>query len=424
MRLRALLLLLLFCCSSVMAQRLSPLATAPDWSRLEAFQETMTAGEFRALLEKVYAPGDAAAGVIEVRESEAVIFKRLTPPETMILRFAKEAAPAKEIARWWRPAASLGPAPAGKPLAGVRIALDPGHIGGEWAAMEERHFRAGEEKPVREGDMTLLVAQLAAPQLRALGAEVSLVRDAAKPASPFGVDALRAPARDELRLLGVADARENYEGPRDPLKMNTVQGQAERLFYRVAEIRERARRVNRTLRPDLAVCIHFNADDWSDPENPVFTERNDLHLLVNGCYSAGELRFDDQRFEMLLRLLGRTHREELAASAPVASALAAATGLPAFQYTSGAAVKAGGNDFLWARNLLANRLFECPVIFLEPYRMNHAETYARIQAGDYEGTREVAGTMRPSIFREYADALVAGLRAYFSTARQADSVPK
>jgi hypothetical protein len=204
-----------------------------------------------------------------------------------------------------------------------------------------------------------------------------------------------------------------------------VQWQAEKLFYRVAEIRERARRVNGKLRPDLVVCIHFNADDWSDPESPVFTERNDLHVIVNGCYSAGELRLDDQRFEMLLRLLSRSHAQELAAAAPVAAALAKATGLPAFQYPSANAVKAGGNEFLWARNLLANRLFDCPVVFLEPYRMNHAQTYARIQAGDYEGEREVAGKMQRSIFREYADGLAAGLRDYFSAARQpAAGVPK
>jgi hypothetical protein len=87
-------------------------------------------------------------------------------------------------------------------------------------------------------------------------------------------------------------------------------------------------------------------------------------------------------------------------------------------------VRAGGNDFLWARNLLANRIFECPVVFLEPYRMNNADTYARIQAGDYQGEREVAGRMQRSIFREYADAIVAGLRAYYAAERQAGSVPK
>ena len=80
-------------------------------------------------------------------------------------------------------------------------------------------------------------------------------------------------------------------------------------------------------------------------------------------------------------------------------------------------MRVSDGEFVWARNLLANRLFECPVIFLEPYRMNNEEVYARVQAGDYEGEREVAGKLRKSIFREYATALVTGLREYYSTAR-------
>jgi N-acetylmuramoyl-L-alanine amidase len=422
----AVLFALLLClCIPARAQRLSSLASVPDWARLEAYQETMTRGEFQELLDTVYAPGQAAAGMIEVREDAAVVFKTLTPPETVTLRFAKDPESAKRAPRYWRPAARKRPVSPEKPLADVRIALDPGHIGGRWALMEERSFRRPDGTAVQEGDMTLLVAELVAKQLRALGAEVGFVRDRTEPLSPVAVDGLRVPARKELELLGIADIREQYDGARDPLKMNTVQWQAEKLFYRVAEIRERARIVNEKLRPDLAVCIHFNADDWSDPENPVFTDRNDLHVMVNGCYGAGELRYDDQRLEMLLRLLGRIHGEELAAAKPVAQALADATGLPPFAYTTGNAVRAAGNEYVWARNLLANRLFECPVVYLEPYRMNHEETYARIQAGDYEGERELAGKMRRSIFREYADAVVAGLRAYYSASlRTGGTVPK
>ena len=420
----AVLLSLALVCGAAFAQRLSPLTPAPEWARLEAFQETMTREEFQRLLDTVYAPGGAAAGMIVVRETDAAILKTLTPAEPFVLRFAKDAASAKVPPRNWRAASALPPAPPDRPLEGVRLALDPGHIGGEWALMEERFFQLGKDTPVREGDMTLLVAKLAAPQLRALGAEVSLVRDAAVPSSPFTMDALRPAARKELALMAVAAPRENYDGDRDPLKMNTVQWQAERLFYRIAEIHERARRLREKIRPDLTLCIHFNAEDWRDPVNPVFTERNDLHVMVNGCFSAGELRFDDQRFEMLLRLLTRSHAEELAAAAPLAKALADATGLPPFTYFGGNAARAGTSEYLWARNLLANRIFECPVVYLEPYRMNNADVYARIQAGDYDGEREVAGKMRRSIFREYADAIVAGVRAHFAAARQPASVPK
>ena len=420
----AFLFSLVLMCGEALAQRLSPLTSAPEWARLEAFQGTITRAEFSRLLDTVYAPGGAAAGMIEVREDDAVILKTLTPPERFVLRFAKDAASEKVPPRNWRAASTLPQATKDRPLEGLKLALDPGHIGGDWALMEERSFQLGKDTPVREGDMTLLVAKLAAPQLRALGAEVSLVREAAVPSSPFTIDALRPEARKELQLMAVPAPRENYDGDRDPLKVNTVQWQAERLFYRVAEIHERARKVREKIRPDLTVCIHFNAEDWRDAQNPVFTEREDLHVMVNGCFSAGELRFDDQRFEMLLRLLTRSHAEELAAAAPIARALADATGLPPFTYLGGNAVRAGTGGYIWARNLLANRIYECPVVYLEPYRMNNAETYARIQAGDYEGEREVAGRMRRSIFREYADAIVGGMRAYCSEARQPGSVPK
>lgn len=414
----AIVILFAFGCRPAFAQRLSPLTSAPDWTRLEAFHDTITRVEFVRLLDKIYAPGGAAAGVIDVKENEAVILKTLTPPEPFVLRFAKDTASAKAPPHGWRTVLALPRAKAERPLDGVKIALDPGHIGGEWALMEGRSFQRGQDKPVREGEMTLFVAKLVAPKLRALGAEVAFVREANMPASPFTVDALRPAARKEMQILGIAATRENYDGLHDPQKGDTVQWHAERLFYRVAEIHERARRVRENIRPDLTVCIHFNGTDWRDPENPDFSEKENLHVMVNGCFSADELRFDDQRFEMLLRLLTRSHAEELAAAGPMAKALAAATGLPPFTYFGSNAVRAGSDKYVWARNLLANRVFECPVVYLEPYCMNSELTYARIQAGDYDGEREIAGKMRRSIFREYADGIEAGLRAYFSASRR------
>jgi len=43
--------------------------------------------------------------------------------------------------------------------------------------------------------------------------------------------------------------------------------------------------------------------------------------------------------------------------------------------------------------------------------------FARIQAGDYEGTRNINGVKRKSIFREYADSVTNGLIEYYSKAR-------
>jgi hypothetical protein len=76
------------------------------------------------------------------------------------------------------------------------------------------------------------------------------------------------------------------------------------------------------------------------------------------------------------------------------------------------------NPYLWARNLLANRLYRCPVIFMEPYVMNSTIDYPRIQAGDYDGQREISGKMQPSIFREYADAVATGLANHYRALRR------
>jgi osmotically-inducible protein OsmY len=46
--------------------------------------------------------------------------------------------------------------------------------------------------------------------------------------------------------------------------------------------------------------------------------------------------------------------------------------------------------------------------------MNSRQDYARIQAGDYKGTKTINGTSRQSIYREYADAMAQGLVDYYS----------
>jgi len=98
--------------------------------------------------------------------------------------------------------------------------------------------------------------------------------------------------------------------------------------------------------------------------------------------------------------------------------MARETGLPPYEYpTTNSTTKVGASGYVYARNLLATRLYRCPVIYCEPYVMNSNDAFARIQAGDYEGTRNVNGVERKSIFREYADSVANGLVEYYSRAR-------
>ena len=325
----------------------------------------------------------------------------------------------KTIPRYWTAAASLTPIPNKElPLSGVKIAIDPGHLGGIWAKMEERWFQIGNSIPVTEGDLTLRVAQILAPRLENLGAKVSLVRSAPGPVTTVRPEALKTQAEASLRERGVTNPLPSYQGPDDPNREDSVPWEADRLFYRVDEIHARAEIVNEKLKPDLVLCLHFNAEPWGSAAQPVLVSVNHLHLLINGAYSSDELGFDDQRYAMLFKLLNRTYPEELACSEYVAGSMAAITGLPAYRYTNSNAKSMGNSGYVWARDLLANRLYQCPVIFIEAYVMNSEEFFARFQAGEYEGLRNFGGVLRQNIFQEYVEGVVEGLKAYFLSTRK------
>jgi N-acetylmuramoyl-L-alanine amidase len=403
------------------SERLNVLGNKPRWSVLEHYQDTITRDEFVHLINDIYGTHGFAADLIEIEDATARILMNRDAHKFFTLRFAADDAVRKPVPRLWRPAKSLSQPKRNKPLSGLKIALDPGHLGGTWAKMEERWFQVGDSKPVQEGDLTLRVAKLLATRLSALGAKASLVRSTNEPATDKRPDDFRELARKILIRNGVPQPREEVLDSTDPEKEKTIRWQSEILFYRYSEIRRRAALVNFKLHPDVVLCLHFNAEGWGDPSSPLLTDTNHLHLLVNGSYLAEELEFDDERFEMVRRLLSRAYEEELPLADAIAVTMARETGLPPYAYpTTNSTTEVGTSGYVYARNLLATRLYRCPVVYCEPYVMNSKDVFARIQAGDYEGTRDINGVQRKSIFREYADSVADGLVDYYSNMRGKD----
>ena len=413
---------LLVICPPVLqaGDNVSVLAAKPKWGVLEKYQETITHDDFAHLINDVYCTHGFAEDLLKIDDQSAQIMKSRDGQSFFTLRFARDETARKPVPRLWRPAKSLPPAQSDKPLANLRIALDPGHLGGKWAKMEERWFQVGETEPVKEGDLTLRTARILAPKLRRLGAKVFFVRNSAQPITSKRPTDFKELARKILIKHGVPQPRMGGDvlDPNDPQKEATIRWQSEILFYRYSEIRRRAVLVNTKLHPDLVLCLHFNAESWGDPNNPTLIDNNHLHLLVNGSYLKEELEFDDERFEMVRRLLSQAYEEELPLAEAVAGSMAKATALPPYQYpTTQTTTKVGSTGYVYARNLLATRLYRCPVVYCEPYVMNSRDAFGRIQAGDYEGTRSIDGVERKSIFREYADSVADGLAEYYSTAR-------
>lgn len=392
--------------------RLARLGSPPDWSRLDPFQGTMLRDEFVYLLRHCYARSpEEADDTIRIEEDRALILKQSSAPEAgwYDFRFKTGTPLPASGPRYWRRPLEVDDLPPNstRPLEGLRIAIDPGHIGGKWVTWDDRHFKLGgpDTLEVREGEMTLIVAQLLRRDLTLLGAEVQLTRESNNPVTRDRVENLQEAARAYLISRGQVPSA------------GLIASTAKAMFAISSEIRARGELVNRTIQPDLALCLHFDASPWPGGR-PAFRSPNHLHLILNGCYSRDEIREDDTRLEMVLRIAQRIYHEEVQMADVVSRTLQAETRLPAFSYDGTSGMSVSDNEYVWARNLLANRVFMCPVLFFEPFCMNHAETHARVQEGPYPGLREVNGIYRKNIYQEYADGVTAGLVRYFRHQRQ------
>src|SRR5262249_21610167 len=129
----------------------SVLGSKPKWNILEHYQETITRAEFEHLLRDVYCTHGSADDLFKIDNDSAQVLVNRAANKYFTIRFAEDESSRKHVPRLWRPARALRLIDENKPLNGLGIALDPGHLGGMWAKMEERWFQVGDSAPVKEG---------------------------------------------------------------------------------------------------------------------------------------------------------------------------------------------------------------------------------------------------------------------------------
>ena len=370
--------------------KLTDLADPPNWSRLDSFQKSISKKEFIRQLNEVYCPRKSWwSPWIEIEENRARIRKKAGSDDWYDLQFLESNETSNfSLSRFQ--------------LSGSKILIDPGHIGGDFSEMEGRHFAIGDDEPVKEGDLALSVALKLKSELQKKGAIVSLSREQNTPVSQKRPQDFKELAQTWFSRMEWLQKLSEEE------RSKRIQKRQELYFYRVSEIMVRSEIIRKS-QPDLVLCIHLNAAPWPDPDNKSLVTRNDYHVLVNGCYMGGEVAYDNQRFEMIWRVVNRWAGKERLIAEHMSQAFAQETGLPAFAYKGPNALKIGKVEGVWARNLLANRMYEAPVIFLEPYIANSEEVYKRIQGGDSDPHDTNEGQSRKSLIKEYVDAVVLGL---------------
>jgi len=410
------------------AGQLSPLAPIPDWSALESYQRTITRQEFARLIDQIYTPDGAFWNYADIDDQRVVVFSDTAKRHPLFtLHFApSDSACAPLPYPYKTQATSHDPA---RPLKGIRIALDPGHIGGDWAVLEARYFKLGDDPPVKEAELNLITCKLLAERLQADGAQMIWAKHDYEPVTDLRPNDLHREAIAALALPEHAPSHSGYTPsflfglPRlhashtsDSTEIEwRIDNEAALLFYRVAEIRARGDVVNRQ-HPDLTICVHYNADDWGDdPEHhPILTERSRLVIFTNGAYEKSELAYDDYKYDMLRKLLDRTAVQEELGCALVGQAMLDTLKYPPENYPGTYFAHHVTNvPSVYARDLLANRIYHGPVIYCEGPYMNARDAYYRIIAGDYLGLRTIQGRSVPSIYRDYAAAVEKGVLEYF-----------
>ena len=388
--------------TSAISGQVHPLAPTPRWATLDRFQHTLTQQEFAALLRGWFSPDGGMGKYLRLTPSCVEVYQDIEQTEFL----------------WrmeWAEAAPLSQSPPPKTIAGLTICLDPGHIGGEWAKLEERWFRLGEDPPIIEWDLNYLVALQVEQLLLQKGARVVWTKRTPEPVTSHRPETLRDAAMQMMLREG---PRLSADQPWDPA--TTLQAIARRsriLFYRAAEIRARAEQVNQQLRPDLTVCIHFNAASWGDPAKPELVPSSRLILFVHGAYTSTELVDEDMKFDLMRKLLQRDLGTELAVTRAMGQAYARLWPQwppVADQHTPNMQADPL-NPYVFARNLLANRVFDGPVVFAEGPYMNARDAYPRLQAGDYAGQKNIDGQLHRSLFAEYAEAIVEGIEKGLSS---------
>jgi N-acetylmuramoyl-L-alanine amidase len=275
-----------------LAVPLSPLAPRPDWSDLDPYQRTITREEFVRLIDQVYSPDGGFNRYLDIGGDEVTIYSDCAHRQRLYtLHFASsESAAAPRPYHYHTQAVSHDSA---RPLAGLRIALDPGHIGGDWAQLEGRYFKLGDDPPVEEAQLAMITCKLLAERLEADGADIVWAKHGYEPTTDLRPDDLHREAIAALALR--PDTTKHISG--EGAIQHMIANEAALLFYRVAEIRARADIVNR-LRPDLTICVHYNADDWGDPNHPSLIGNSHLVIFVNGAYEKKELVMDDTKYEL------------------------------------------------------------------------------------------------------------------------------
>jgi N-acetylmuramoyl-L-alanine amidase len=306
-----------------------------------------------------------------------------------------------------------------KPLAGYRIAIDPGHIANDTiiGKLEEKFISmnvpAGTDSmhvAFAEGQLTWQTAVLLAARLREAGAEVIFTRNGPG-MTAFGKTFEQWKQDDYPRTLDSLLKEDPGNQNLKDIRSGKLKGDRAvfRFVFRDAELRKRAEIIN-AFQPHLTVAIHYNVDEsnspWSRPTN-----KNFCMLFVPGAFQEGELSDSEKRFDFLRLLLLNDIGQSVAVSTSVGAQFTARLNVKAANASDAGylrtSCKKTGVQGIYARNLSMTRLVHGPIVFGETLYQDNVNEAAALS--NMSITDRISGQQTSKRVMQVADAYFEGI---------------
>ena len=305
------------------------------------------------------------------------------------------------------------------PLSGIKIALDPGHLGGEMemAVLEGKFVRISKDNgktihEFNEGNIALETAKILAKKLIAQGAKVILSRD------KEGISAFNKTYEEWLKNDFKKALNTEFEAERiDKAQYNFLSKKADKKkifheFFKGLEIKERAKKIN-AFHPDLCIIIHYNVDEenyWARDRKKnlmTSTEQNYSMVFMPGAFLSHELDEIEERIQLLRLLITNDVAASMRLSGYVADEFANFLEVPPISHLSemGYIKRVSvytGIPGVFARNLALTRMIHSPVCYGEPLCQDNENEF--IKLADKQNKERV---------REVAEAYYNGIMNYF-----------
>jgi N-acetylmuramoyl-L-alanine amidase len=276
-----------------------------------------------------------------------------------------------------------------KPLGGLRIAIDPGHIASdmEMAKIESRFVELrmpdGSGLSFCEGDLTLSTALLIKEKLEKDGAVVFLTRSRGN----TGADGLTFREWRKWKLPSLLKEKFKGTGSEKTIQYWTKQapeGKVYQEFFLKYDLDLRASLINQ-FQPDLTVVIHFNAAPkkpvWDKPVNENFNM-----VFMPGAFLKNELSAPQFRYDFMRMLILDNLNESARFSGLVLDEFVRKLNVPAIPEKNDIMYLNRSSIFVrngvYARNLGLCRLINSPMCYGESLYQDNVKEAVLLSKND------------------------------------------